>query len=918
VKKVYVILLLLIAILFVRGLYGVICPATVSPRPPKPGSSQGGKSNPQGRSQYEFLRHFNPQTGNIPTHISTREKKFIESRFLVPEHVTSRAKKKQLPQLEEWELLGPQGLGGRTRALAIDVADTNEKTILAGGVSGGMWKTKNGGATWYRTSALTETPSVSCLIQDKRPNKQHIWYYGTGEQFSINDLESDNGVIRGSGIFKSIDNGETWNPLSSTRAGSLTDYDNSFDYVWSLGVDASNTLEDELYAATAGGIYRSIDGGNTWARVLGNGDWSGRYTDIVVSTSGTVYATISNIRGNTSSPSGIFRSEDGIHWQTITPAWWPLTYNRIVATLCPSNQNKLYIIADLSTLDTKKHLLASYQHPDSWTDLSENIPDYDYDLGDYDSQVSFNMVLAVHPSNENIVFLGGTNLYRSDDGFSSNKNTHWIGGYDPQKQDLSKYPAHHPDQHGIVFFKNPAQMLVAHDGGISITQDNAKPTVDWKFLNENYTTTQFYTVALNQSSTDFRLVGGMQDNGTYGTKDVTNRAAWESLLAGDGSFCAIANNGLRSYVSSQYGRIYRLDYDGGGTYRSFARVDPAAALPYLFINPFVLDPYNSNIMYLAGGQHIWRNNNLASIPTGSDEATLDYWKRIDATATNNSISALAVSTQPSNVLYYGTSRGRLYRVENPHQDQPFVTEITGANFPKYFGNPVGYISSIAVDHFDAQKVLVTFSNYGILSIFYSDTGGSTWTTVAGNLEEEPNGNGAGPAVYSAAMLQLNDGPYYFVGTSSGLFGTPKLEDAGTKWEKLSQEVIGNAIVYMVTARQKDGTVLAASHGNGLFARHYTNTIPTPFEPLSTELSQNYPNPFQASVGTTITFRLDETQFVVLDVVDASGKKIATLQNGSLDANAYSIRWDQPVVPPGIYYYRLRAGAKTLVRRMVAQ
>jgi hypothetical protein len=111
------------------------------------------------------------------------------------------------------------------------------------------------------------------------------------------------------------------------------------------------------------------------------------------------------------------------------------------------------------------------------------------------------------------------------------------------------------------------------------------------------------------------------------------------------------------------------------------------------------------------------------------------------------ITALCVSTVPGNILYYGTSRGQLFRLDRADTEAPEVTEITGNIFPKYFGNPVGYISSIAADPFDAQRVMVTFSNYEVMSVFFSSDGGKNWEAVAGNLEVRRDGGGAGPAVY---------------------------------------------------------------------------------------------------------------------------------------------------------------------------
>ena len=92
---------------------------------------------------------------------------------------------------------------------------------------------------------------------------------------------------------------------------------------------------------------------------------------------------------------------------------------------------------------------------DSGEDLTENIPAFGGDVGDYDSQGSYNMVLQVHPNNADLVFLGGTNLYRSSDGFDSHDNIDWIGGYDTA-HNVQTFPNHFVDQHAL-FSIHPIQ-----------------------------------------------------------------------------------------------------------------------------------------------------------------------------------------------------------------------------------------------------------------------------------------------------------------------------------------------------------------------------------------------------------------------------------------------------------------------------
>ena len=132
------------------------------------------KDAPHERLLFEKLILQDPKTNQIPSNVRKRELHFWSKNR---NQFTSRTKSQNI----DWKQTGPYNVGGRTRALAIDV--TNDNIILAGGVTGGMWRSEDGGASWTKTTSTTEHQSVTAVAQDPRNGFTNIWYYATGELY---------------------------------------------------------------------------------------------------------------------------------------------------------------------------------------------------------------------------------------------------------------------------------------------------------------------------------------------------------------------------------------------------------------------------------------------------------------------------------------------------------------------------------------------------------------------------------------------------------------------------------------------------------------------------------------------------------------------------------------------------------------
>ncbi len=877
------------------------------------------KEDLSSRAEWEFMRLRDPRTNKIPDNISFLEREYAKS--LPNEKMIRLQKGSSVISSGDWTYRGPYNQGGRSRAIAVDVNDSN--IILAGGTTGGMWRSTDNGLSWTKVTPAQDTvQTVTCIVQDTRQGKTNIWYYGTGEYASNLELQ-DNGAgfttVLGAGIYKSTDDGITWNRLTSTVPNYSPTFFNPFQIVWNISIDNSNSNEDIVYAAVYGGVFRSSDGGSTWTEVLGNNSNNAVYSNAAVTSKGDVFAALSN--GNVQ---GIWHSEDGINWSDITPANFPNVYARIVIANAASNSNILYVLANTpgsgnpgsndGGTDDYNSLWKYDSSNKQWTDLSNNLPATSGKVGGYSSQNSYDMMIKVSPADENFVIIGGTNLYRTTNGFSSKvDSTNWIGGYSTAN-DISSYQNQHPDEHDLYFLpSNPKVVYSANDGGLSYTTDVSAAKVVWTNVNNGFNTTQFYSVALDHATANSPLiVGGMQDNGNMMDTTWNANSNWIVLPGGgDGCTSAVSDGGGYIYFATQNGEVTEIR----GSDNQGATIKPVGASGFLFVAPYILDPVNSNIFYLAAGRHIWKNSDVQSIPMGTDSATTLNWVDMKNLDTSNTISSLAGSRLPAHILYYGTSNGKLYKVTNADQDNYSVKEITSSNFPN------GFISSIAVDPANANNVLVDFSNYNILSLFFTSDGGSTWTPVSGNLEQNSDGSGSGPSVRSVRILNLNGNLVYYAGTSTGLYAADNLDGMNTKWIQQSPDGIGMVDVETLDARDIDGTVIAGTFANGVYSAKYTATGISRENniPLTYSLYQNYPNPFNPS--TIIRYELPKSGNVQINIYDALGKEVRLLIDEEQNAGTYNILWDGnnnygQRVSSGIYFYRIVTGSFVQTKKMI--
>jgi len=897
--------------------------------------AEGDKDNPHARDKWELMRLADPATGKIPENIRAKELAFAQSLPKDIDFIFSQNKSSTL----NWTHRGPWNVGGRTRALAIDAG--NENVIFAGSVSGGLWRSADAGSTWAKITTPAQNFGTTSIVQDKRPGKTNTWYFSTGEPVGTSASgEGSGSFYMGNGVYKSIDNGFTWELLPVTSSGRPQSFSSMWNLIWNMAVDPVSNDSDVVYAATMANIYRSKDGGVTWKSTLGgiqNTAYS-YYVDVSITTAGVLFATLSSDgpRG------GVWRSVNGINWTNISPAFMPASYNRMVIGVAPSNENVVYFLGEtpgagqrttnfMGTAEWNSLWKYTYISGDgtgsggNWQNLSANLPADGSQFGQFNSQGCYDLLVRVKPDDPNVVFIGGTNLFRSSDGFTTNNNTTQIGGYGvgTVMPYFQVYPEQHPDQHNLVFLpSNPAKMISSTDGGLHKTNDNMASSVTWTTLNNGYLTTQFYTIGIDHGTPGNDIVfGGTQDNGTYLTASASPSAIWTMPSTGDGAHCAVDNGHQNYYFSRQSGKTIKATLDAGGNVTGFRRIDPIGGHGYLFINPFKLDPVNNNVMYLAGGKTLWRNSNLSVIPlTNSFDSIASNWMPLnDSNMIASKITAIGVSENPAHVIYIGTSQRKVFKISDA--DTCTVCSMIDIT-PTYF--PAAYISCIAVDPRDADKAMVVFSNYNIYSLYYTRDGGVTWEKAGGNIEQYPNGSGNGPSCRWVSIMPVGNKTAYWLASSTGLYATDTLKKDSTKWVQMAYESIGSTVTDMVDVRLSDGLVVAATHGNGVFSTYVTdigmisgtdnfmNVI------KNTDL-QVFPNPFEDQTQISIT--LPSEMIAEVSVYDINGMLINRLGCGSMKKGIHLYSWNGrslhgATLQSGTYFISLKTKEKTLVKKVV--
>ncbi|MBC7935996.1 MAG: T9SS type A sorting domain-containing protein [Rhizobacter sp.] len=694
-----------------------------------------------------------------------------------------------------WEERGPINVGGRIRAMIFDKNDATNKKVWIGGVGGGLWYTNDISQpqpVWIKVNDFLDNISISALVQSAA-NPQII-YAATGEGFLNADAQ------RGLGIWKTIDGGSTWAQLPSTTA---------FRYVTDITYDQNGKLYAGVRGASAAvsGVFRSADEGATWTNVFntaGGGASNSNPADFSVSASGDIYVAM-GIYGNNggiyTSPAGVTAGDAGT-WTNITPNGTGIIsapanfWQRIKLATAPSDNNILYAVFQGWASDNATSIQQYNKSTNTWSVKTvPTIIDQGSNSNFTRGQAWYDLVATVDPNDANTLVIGGVDALKS-----TNAGTNWTQITTWSLFLATGYTSNqnvHADHHEFLYAPGSSSVgIYATDGGVYYSSNMNTPIGFPTALNRNngLNITQYYATAIHPTAGTNYFLAGAQDNGSQkfsstGLNSTTNASG------GDGAFCHISpldpNNQITSFIYNNY----YVSTNAGANFTPRSKANTGQ-----FINP---TDYDGNNLY--GGASSGAFSRWLSPQTNGAYTSNAFFPVLGGAVYNVTISPIT-----PNRVYFGMSSGLVAYVNDAH----ILADQITVGVPR-----AGSVSSISFDPVNENKMLVSYSNYGGGKLYLTTnalSGAATFTNITGNLPDMP---------VRWAMFDPRSSNMVIIATELGVWSCDDITAATPQWNT-SNNGLANARVDMLKYRSSDRTIVAATHGRGLF----TSKLPDNLNP----------------------------------------------------------------------------------------
>ncbi len=689
--------------------------------------------------------------------------------------------------------IGPAVMSGRISDIAIHPRDRHTWYIAVG--SGGVWKTANAGTTWTPVFDAQPSYSIGCVTLDPS-NPETVWV-GTGENVSGRH------VGFGDGVYKSLNGGKTWTNMGLAKS----------EHIGRILVDPRDpgvvyvAAEGPLWSAGGErGLYKSVDGGKTWALSLEISDDTGvTSAELDPADPDTLYAAAYQRRRSVAAfmgggpESAIYKSEDaGKTWRKLTVGLPKGDVGKIGLAVSPFDPRVVY--ATVESGPEEKGFYRSADRGESWEKRNSYISG---GTGPHYYQEIF-----ADPNRFDRVYQMDPGLRVTDDGGKT-----WRRVDETNK---------HGDNHAMAFVKgDPGFILNGSDGGVYETYDEGRT---WRFF-ENLPVTQFYKLALDNARPFYNVHGGAQDNGsqlgpsrTVNAHGIAN-ADWLITYGADGYACAVDPEDPDTiYLEWQNGNLLRYDKKSHETVYVSPRPEPEdPPLRFNWDSPVLISPHSRTRLYYAG-QFVWRSDDRG-----------DSWRRISSDLTRGlfrleqrimgrqwsvdglwdhgamsqfgTITTLSESPLQEGLIYAGTDDGLIQVTEDGGKNWRRIEKMAGV--PEY-----SFVNKIMASKHDRDTVYAAVDdhktgNYKPYLLMSADRG-RTWTNIAGGLPQRT-------IVWSVAQDHVSK-DLLFAGTEFGIYATL---DGGKSWLKLGGGV--PTISFRdLEVQERESDLVGASFGRGFF------------------------------------------------------------------------------------------------------
>ncbi|MBI9034017.1 MAG: hypothetical protein JEZ03_06080 [Bacteroidales bacterium] len=685
--------------------------------------------------------------------------------------------------------IGPAFTSGRIADFAVNPKNHSEWFVAV--ASGHIWKTNNNGTTFSPVFDNYGSYSIGCLAID--PGNTNVIWAGTGEN------NHQRALGYGDGVYKSVDGGSSWNNMGLKESR----------HIGMIAIDPQNS--DIVYVAAEGsawgsggdrGLYKTIDGGKSWEKVLEVSEHTGA-NNVILDPRNTdvIYVTTEQRRRHVHTKIGggpessVYKSEDGgKKFRKITKGLPGVDKGGMGIAISPVNPDVLYLIIEAA--ENKGGFYRSVNRGESWSKMSDHTASGQY----------YNEIYC-DPTDVDKVYSVETYSHYTEDGGKTWKR-------------LSNNKRHVDDHALWIDPADTQHLLIGGDGGAYESFDGGANYI----FKSNLPVTQFYRVAVDNDYPFYNVYGGTQDNNSYGgpnqntNSDGVEVGEWKVTLGGDGFWQAIdAENPDIVYSEYQYGNVYRYDKKSGE--RLNIKPQPRKGEETYKWNwnaPMVLSKHQNARLYIAANKVFCSDDRGNSwkvisedLTTGVDRNTWPvmgrFWsneavQKDVSTSLFGTIVSIVESPLKENLLYIGTDDGLIQRTDDGKKWEKISAF---PNVPEYT-----YISDIWADRFDENLVYAAFDNrkrddfkpYLLKSV----DKGRTWVSIVNNLPE----NGT---VHTIIQDHFNK-ELLFVGTEFGVFFSI---NGGEIWTQLKSG-IPTIAVRDIAIQERENDLVLATFGRGFY------------------------------------------------------------------------------------------------------